>query len=85
VTEPPPRPGVRVAGPAAGQAAQPDARTAELAGSLVALQDRISAACAAAGREPGAVTLVAVTKTFPAADIRRLAALGVTDVGENRD
>jgi hypothetical protein len=31
------------------------------------------------------VTLIAVTKTFPASDIGILAELGVTDVGENRD
>jgi hypothetical protein len=29
--------------------------------------------------------VIAVTKTFPADDVRQLAALGVTDVGENRD
>ena len=34
---------------------------------------------------PGRAHLVAVTKTFPAADVRLLAELGVTDVGENRD
>ena len=62
-----------------------DARTAELAGNLAGLRDRIAAACAAAGRAAGEVSLIAVTKTFPAADVRRLAALGVTDVGENRD
>jgi pyridoxal phosphate enzyme (YggS family) len=31
------------------------------------------------------VTLIAVTKTYPASDVLHLAALGVTDVGENRD
>ncbi len=62
-----------------------DARTAEIAGNLAAVRDRIAAACAAAARPAGQVTLIAVTKTFPAADVRRLAALGVTDVGENRD
>ena len=31
------------------------------------------------------MTLVAVTKTFPVPDVRRLLALGVTDIGENRD
>jgi pyridoxal phosphate enzyme (YggS family) len=57
----------------------------ELAGSLATLRERISTACAAAGRDAAAVTVIAVTKRFPAADIRRLAALGVTDVGESRD
>jgi pyridoxal phosphate enzyme (YggS family) len=46
---------------------------------------RISAACEAAGRKPEDVTLVAVTKTFPASDVRLLNGLGVTDFGENRD
>lgn len=62
-----------------------DARAAELAANLAALQERIRAAADAAGRDPGEVTLVAVTKTFPAADVLRLAQLGVTDIGENRD
>jgi pyridoxal phosphate enzyme (YggS family) len=31
------------------------------------------------------VTLVAVSKTFPASDVALLADLGVTDIGENRD
>jgi PLP dependent protein len=31
------------------------------------------------------VTLIAVTKTYPASDVLHLSALGVTDVGENRD
>jgi pyridoxal phosphate enzyme (YggS family) len=46
---------------------------------------RIEAACDSVGRDPEGVTLIAVTKTFPASDIRLLAELGVTDVGENRD
>ena len=40
---------------------------------------------AAAGRDPGEVTLIAVTKTFPGPDVLPLAALGVADIGENRD
>jgi pyridoxal phosphate enzyme (YggS family) len=60
-------------------------RRDELAANLVAVRERLAAACAAAGRDPGAVTLIAVTKTFPASDVRLLAELGVTDVAENRD
>jgi PLP dependent protein len=60
-------------------------RREELAASLAALRERINRACDAAGRDPAAITLVAVTKTFPASDVRLLAELGVTDVGENRD
>lgn len=57
----------------------------ELAANLAAVRRRITAACAAAGRDPAEVTLVAVTKTWPADDVRLLAGLGVLDVGENRD
>ena len=52
---------------------------------LAAVRERIAAACEAAGRKPEDVTLVAVTKTFPASDVRLLSGLGVTDFGENRD
>ena len=62
-----------------------DSRAAELAGRLVVVRRRIEAAAAAAGRADRLPTLIVVTKFHPAADIRRLAALGVTDVGENRD
>ncbi|WP_284751771.1 YggS family pyridoxal phosphate-dependent enzyme [Arthrobacter sp. efr-133-R2A-120] len=59
-------------------------RTAELRERLAAVRQRISAATVAAGRteEP---QLIVVSKFHPAADVTRLAALGVTDVGENRD
>jgi uncharacterized pyridoxal phosphate-containing UPF0001 family protein len=60
-------------------------RHAELAGNLAGIRARITAACAAAGRDPGEVTLVAVTKTYPASDVLALASLGLTDFGENRD
>ncbi len=49
------------------------------------MRDRIAAACQAAGRSSREVTLIAVTKTFPASDVRLLHALGSRDVGENRD
>ena len=60
-------------------------RRDELAARLTAVRERISAACEAAGRKPEDVTLIAVTKTFPASDVRLLNGLGVTDFGENRD
>jgi PLP dependent protein len=60
-------------------------RGEELRGRLVAVRERIAAACVAVGREPGEVTLIAITKTFPASDVRLLYGLGVRDVGENRD
>jgi pyridoxal phosphate enzyme (YggS family) len=64
--------------------ADPD-RRAELAANLEQVRGRIVRACSAAGRDPESVTLVAVTKTYPASDVELLASLGVTDVGENRD
>jgi PLP dependent protein len=60
-------------------------RREEVAANLAATRARISAACAAAGRSPDDVVLVAVTKTWPATDVRILADLGVLDIGENRD
>ncbi|HYG94040.1 MAG TPA: YggS family pyridoxal phosphate-dependent enzyme [Nocardioides sp.] len=59
-------------------------RRQEIAAALAAVQERIRHACDAAGRSPDEVTLVVVTKFFPASDVRLLADLGVTDVGENR-
>jgi PLP dependent protein len=60
-------------------------RREELAARLAAVRARISAACEAAGRRPEEVTLIAVTKTFPASDVRLLNGIGVRDFGENRD
>ncbi|MFD6567381.1 YggS family pyridoxal phosphate-dependent enzyme [Micromonospora profundi] len=64
--------------------ARPD-RRAELAAGLAQVRARISDACADAGRDRADVTMIAVTKTYPASDVLALAGLGVTDVGENRD
>jgi pyridoxal phosphate enzyme (YggS family) len=60
-------------------------RRAELADSLAGITARISAACAAAGRDESEITLIAVTKTRPASDVLALASLGLTNFGENRD
>ena len=62
-----------------------DPRAAELADRLAVVRHRIAVAATAAGRPDRLPGLIVVTKFHPAADIRRLAALGVTDVGENRD
>ncbi len=56
----------------------------DLAGNLRAVRARIDAAARAAGREPSSVALLAVSKTWPADDVRALAALGQVDFGENR-
>jgi PLP dependent protein len=60
-------------------------RRTELAENLSRVRATIDKACVHAGRDPQEITLIAVTKTFPAADVRHLAELGIRDVGENRD
>jgi PLP dependent protein len=59
-------------------------RRDELARRLAAVQERIAAACAAAGRDPAEVGLLAITKTVPAEDVAALLDLGLTAFGENR-
>ncbi len=59
-------------------------RRFELIRRLAAVRERIDAACVAAGRAPGEVALLAVTKTVPAADVATLLDLGLTAFGENR-
>jgi pyridoxal phosphate enzyme (YggS family) len=60
-------------------------RTEELAANLAAVHERIARGCADAGRDPADVTLVVVTKYFPASDLLLLHRLGVRHFGENRD
>lgn len=61
------------------------ARRSQLAAALARVRERITAACTAAGRDPGQVRLLPVTKTFPALDVALLADLGLLDVAEARD
>jgi pyridoxal phosphate enzyme (YggS family) len=61
-----------------------DARRDEVAANLRAVRERIATACAEAGRSADEVTLTVVTKYFPSSDVRLLADLGVSDVGENK-
>lgn len=70
-----------MSGPSHG--ASPD-RVAELTQRLAAVRARIDAACAAAGRPPSDVELLAVTKTVPAVDVAALLDLGLSAFGENR-
>ena len=51
---------------------------------LQAVKSRIAAACAAAGRNPRDIVLVAVGKTFPAESLRAAHAAGQRDFGENQ-
>ena len=63
----------------------PSTRVEELAANLEAVHGRIAAACDESGRSAQEVTVVAITKTRPAEDVRILASLGIEHVGENRD
>ncbi|WP_443054115.1 YggS family pyridoxal phosphate-dependent enzyme [Streptomyces sp. IBSBF 2435] len=60
-------------------------RGGELAANLARVEQRIADACSVAGRDRKEVTLIVVTKTYPASDVRLLAGLGVREVAENRD
>lgn len=62
-----------------------DRRSDQIAARLVRVRRQIADAAVESGRDVAAVTLVGVTKTFPADDADRLVALGVTDLGESRD
>lgn len=55
-----------------------------LAARLSAIDARIAEAARAAGRDPAGITRIVVTKFHPAQMVRDLHALGVADVGENR-
>ena len=52
--------------------------------NLAGVERRIAEACARAKRKRETVTLVAVSKTLPAAAVEEAIAAGATDVGENR-
>lgn len=67
------------------ESASAHARARELTDRLARVEERITRACDAAGRARADVTLLVVSKTHPAADVRRLAALGVRQFAENRD
>jgi pyridoxal phosphate enzyme (YggS family) len=60
-------------------------RSQELSANLDSIRARIGAAVQGSGRSPDEVTLIVVTKTFPASDVQILYDLGVRDFGENRD
>lgn len=51
---------------------------------LAAVRRRIDLACERAGRAPGEVALLAVSKTFPPEALRQAAGLGVRRFGESR-
>jgi pyridoxal phosphate enzyme (YggS family) len=58
--------------------------TVSIRDNAAEVESRIARACERAGRSREDVTLVAVSKTFPASFVDDAIAAGITDVGENR-
>lgn len=56
----------------------------KLTENLARVRERVRRAAERAGRNPGEVTIVAVTKGIDAATVQAALDLGVTDIGENR-
>ncbi len=56
----------------------------DVAQNLATVRSEVAAACAAVGRDPAAVTLVAVSKTFGAAAVEQALSAGQRVFGENR-
>jgi len=55
----------------------------EIEQNIAKVRQRIRAACAACGRDEASVTLLGVSKTHPAQDIREAVTAGLSDIGEN--
>jgi hypothetical protein len=55
-----------------------------LAANLQSIHERIAAACAQSSRDPGSVTLMAVSKGRPPVEVRCAAELGITLFGESK-
>ena len=60
-------------------------RLEDLSKNLDKLQQRILKACKESGRNEKELTLIAVTKTYPASDVDLLQKIGIENVGENKD
>ena len=56
----------------------------DVAGNIAGIRTRIAAAAGRAGRDPGEITLIAVSKTFTAEHVRAASAAGQRDFGENK-
>ena len=58
--------------------------TVDLAANLALVRQHMAAAASRAGRDPSAITLVAVTKAQPLERLTAAGSVGLTDFGENR-
>ena len=57
---------------------------ANIAKNLAEVRENVAAACARVGRDPGEVSIVAVTKAVQTRAVKAAVELGLTDLGENR-
>jgi pyridoxal phosphate enzyme (YggS family) len=60
-------------------------RLADIQSNLEKINIRIAEACSSSKRNISEITLIAVTKTYPAPDVDLLKQLGIENVGENKD
>lgn len=60
-------------------------RLANIQSNLEKINSRIAQACSRSKRNISEITLIAVTKTYPASDVDLLKQLGIENVGENKD
>ena len=60
-------------------------RLADIQSNLGKINSRIAEACSRSKRNISEITLIAVTKTYPASDVDLLKQLGIENVGENKD
>lgn len=56
----------------------------QIAAQIATMRERLASAAQRVGRDPAAVTLIAVTKTHPPAAVLAALAANITDMGENR-
>lgn len=60
-------------------------RLADIQSNLEKINSRIAQACSRSKRNISEITVIAVTKTYPASDVDLLKQLGIENVGENKD
>ena len=60
-------------------------RLKDIQSNLEKINTRIAEACSRSKRNISEITLIAVTKTYPASDVDLLKQLGIENVGENKD
>lgn len=62
-----------------------ESRLNEITENYQKIQSRILESCKKSGRNTSEITVIAITKTYPAADIDLLKTIGIENIGENKD